>query len=347
MDAVSMLAGGSLVVAVVGILWMHRQLKVDRCSPYLGIAFMTALLALGVQLTYTLLMAPNATVGELLALIVILVYAGLVVMFPVLMVVTSIAGAFHAVQTEGTSPGRVAWLVVSLAYPAFLLLWPLLRGSGSDGMRSPAYLVVAGLFLVASVCFAVYLVTWFLNLRQGEGHYAYIVAMGDRLEDGEDITRPVLHRLDLALDEHLEDPSSHLVIQGGRDLGDKHDESELMLEYITSAGEVQRRQVLVETTPGPVVERVAGISRLLAARRTQGRVLLVTNTFATLSTLDAVTELGLDYDVAGAPVGFGAFLAGFGPECLRGIWQWKVLLLVFAALLVVFALVVLKAFGMI
>lgn len=226
MDPVKLLGGGSLVVAVVCILWAWRQLRVDRCSPYLGISFMSALLALGVHLAYTLLLCPNPNAGEVLAVLVMLIYAGLVVMFPVLLVMTTIAWAYESLRREGPGRRQVACMVGAVAYPAFLLLWPLAMGTGSAGMRHPVYLAAAAVFLVASFCYGVYMVTWFLNLRQGEGRYAYIVAMGERLENGEDISRPVLHRLDMALDEHLEDPSSHLVVQGGRDLGDELDEAD-------------------------------------------------------------------------------------------------------------------------
>ena len=171
------------------------------------------------------------------------------------------------------------------------------------GVRRPILFAVgASVFYVAALLLAFVLYMLLLPLLSRKRSFDAVIIHGCALIRGDQVSRILARRLDLALKLYRRSKGKALLIDsGGQGSDETVSEAAAMRDYLLEKG-VSAEQILLEDQSHSTKENLSFSARILAERGAGGRVALVTSDYHVFRCLWIAKELAFRCKGFGAPV---------------------------------------------
>ena len=266
-------------------------------------------------LFFTLILALPAAVslfGERGATIALLFAASLLaatLLAPLLLIWNGLV----MIRRESGRLANILSLLLGIAIAAgeIAFVFPVLGGEiVINGVPNTFWSVLIWLFGLSVFYFSVLLLAFVLHvlllpLFSSKGVFDTVIVHGCALIHGDEVSRILSNRLELALElYHRSGDKALMVVSGGQGEDETVSEADAMASYLLARG-VPEERILREDKSHTTEENLVNAMRLLAARGGAGRLALVTSGYHMYRCLLTARRLGI------ACKGFGAKVAAY------------------------------------
>ena len=228
----------------------------------------------------------------------LLLTAGCVLMFPVILIVTLFVEGIKVIRHEGLRPSNLLTMLFSVLLYLYLAVWPVAGGLEKGRLGTKLYLFVSLSAAYMLSLMAIYLLSAALNLlhwkkRRGAD---YIVVLGAGVI-GARVTPLLAARIERGIELLHSNPGAVLIMSGGQGPGEDIAEGEAMARYAEEKG-VGIEKIIVEGRSKSTEENLLFSSGLMEKDRP--KVVVVTTSYHVFRALLLAKQQGLKC------VGFGA-----------------------------------------
>lgn len=224
--------------------------------------------------------------------------AGCVLMFPVILIVTLFVEGIKVIRHEGLRPSNLLTMLFPVLLYLYLAVWPMAGGLEKGLLGTRLYLFISLFAAYMLSLMAIYLLSAALNLfhwkkRRGAD---YIVVLGSGVV-GARVTPLLAARIERGIELLHSNPGAVLIMSGGQGPGEDIAEGEAMARYAEEKG-VGIEKVIIESRSRSTEENLLFSSRLMEKDRP--KVVVVTTSYHVFRALLLAKQQGLKC------VGFGA-----------------------------------------
>ena len=228
----------------------------------------------------------------------LLLTAGCVLMFPVILIVTLFVEGIKVIRHEGLRPSNLLTMLFSVLLYLYLAVWPVAGGLEKGRLGTKLYLFISLFAAYMLSLMAIYLLSAALNLlhwkkRRGAD---YIVVLGAGVI-GTRVTPLLAARIERGIELLHSNPGAVLIMSGGQGPGEDIAEGEAMARYAEEQG-VGIEKIIVEGRSKSTEENLLFSSGLMEKDRP--KVVVVTTSYHVFRALLLAKQQGLKC------VGFGA-----------------------------------------
>ena len=176
----------------------------------------------------------------------LLLTAGCVLMFPVILIVTLFVEGIKVIRHEGLRPSNLLTMLFSVLLYLYLAVWPVAGGLEKGRLGTRLYLFISLFAAYMLSLMAIYLLSAALNLlhwkkRRGAD---YIVVLGAGVI-GARVTPLLAARIERGIELLHSNPGAVLIMSGGQGPGEDIAEGEAMARYAEEQG-VGIEKIIVE-----------------------------------------------------------------------------------------------------
>lgn len=228
----------------------------------------------------------------------LLLTAGCVLMFPVILIVTLFVEGIKVIRHEGLRPSNLLTMLFSVLLYLYLAVWPVAGGLEKGRLGTRLYLFISLFAAYMLSLMAIYLLSAALNLlhwkkRRGAD---YVVVLGAGVI-GTRVTPLLAARIERGIELLHSNPGAVLIMSGGQGPGEDVAEGEAMARYAEEKG-VGIEKIIIENRSKSTEENLLFSSRLMEKDRP--KVVVVTTSYHVFRALLLAKQQGLKC------VGFGA-----------------------------------------
>ena len=333
MSGEQIIIAAAALLTLLALIWFCHRWKVERRSLWLGVSFIVAIGCLLLTAETILLYAglemgidaASATAVGLGAVVFVIA-----LLFPIVVVVAFFATGIRLIRREGFSFAHVLSLAVGVLYVLYLVVWPLAGDMWHERVAGVIYAYLTFVMLFTAATLMVYTVTAALNLiKRSKIHYAYIVVLGCGLTADGNVTNLLAGRVKKGVEAWCENPTSTLIMSGGKGDDEIRAEAQAMRDYAISLG-VRPEAILTEGRSHNTEENLRYsykiISGLQAEQKTAdtiGKILVVTDNYHVLRALLLAKSLKIPCDGRGSHPKLYFALNALVREWVAFLFIWK------------------------
>ncbi len=287
----------SISICVFAWIMIHDPRTLWSGISLLGMLLCSAVMMFFLLSEYANWLAEHELLMNILVALLVLT-AGCVLMFPVILIVTLFVEGIKVIRHEGLRPSNLLTMLFSVLLYLYLAVWPMAGGLEKGRLGTSIYLFISLSAAYMLSLMAVYLLSAALNLlhwkkRRGAD---YIVVLGAGVI-GARITPLLAARIERGIELLHSNPGAVLIMSGGQGPGEDIAEGEAMARYAEEKG-VGIEKIIIESRSKSTEENLLFSSRLMEKDRS--KVVVVTTSYHVFRALLLAKQQGLKC------VGFGA-----------------------------------------
>ena len=287
----------SISICVFSWIMIHDPRTLWSGISLLGMLLCSAVTMFFLLSEYANWLAEHELLMNILVALLLLT-AGCVLMFPVILIVTLFVEGIKVIRHEGLRPSNLLTMLFSVLLYLYLAVWPVAGGLEKGRLGTKLYLFISLFAAYMLSLMAIYLLSAALNLlhwkkRRGAD---YIVVLGAGVI-GTRVTPLLAARIERGIELLHSNPGAVLIMSGGQGPGEDIAEGEAMARYAEEKG-VGREKIIIESRSRSTEENLLFSSRLMEKDRP--RVVVVTTSYHVFRALLLAKQQGLKC------VGFGA-----------------------------------------
>lgn len=287
----------SISICVFSWIMIHDPRTLWSGISLLGMLLCSAVTMFFLLSEYANWLAEHELLMNILVALLLLT-AGCVFMFPVILIVTLFVEGIKVIRHEGLRPSNLLTMLFSVLLYLYLAVWPVAGGLEKGRLGTKLYLFVSLSAAYMLSLMAIYLLSAALNLlhwkkRRGAD---YIVVLGAGVI-GTRVTPLLAARIERGIELLHSNPGAVLIMSGGQGPGEDIAEGEAMARYAEEQG-VGIEKIIVEGRSKSTEENLLFSSGLMEKDRP--KVVVVTTSYHVFRALLLAKQQGLKC------VGFGA-----------------------------------------
>ena len=287
----------SISICVFSWIMIHDPRTLWSGISLLGMLLCSAVTMFFLLSEYANWLAEHELLMNILVALLLLT-AGCVLMFPVILIVTLFVEGIKVIRHEGLRPSNLLTMLFSVLLYLYLAVWPVAGGLEKGRLGTKLYLFVSLSAAYMLSLMAIYLLSAALNLlhwkkRRGAD---YVVVLGAGVV-GTRVTPLLAARIERGIELLHSNPGAVLIMSGGQGPGEDIAEGEAMARYAEEKG-VGREKIIIESRSRSTEENLLFSSRLMEKDRP--KVVVVTTSYHVFRALLLAKQQGLKC------VGFGA-----------------------------------------
>ena len=287
----------SISICVFAWIMIHDPRTLWSGISLLGMLLCSAVTMFFLLSEYANWLAEHELLMNILVALLLLT-AGCIFMFPVILIVTLFVEGIKVIRHEGLRPSNLLTMLFSVLLYLYLAVWPVAGGLEKGRLGTKLYLFISLFAVYMLSLMAIYLLSAALNLlhwkrRRGAD---YVVVLGAGVT-GTRVTPLLAARIERGIELLHSNPGAVLIMSGGQGPGEDIAEGEAMARYAEEKG-VGREKIIIESRSRSTEENLLFSSRLMEKDRP--RVVVVTTSYHVFRALLLAKQQGLKC------VGFGA-----------------------------------------
>lgn len=287
----------SISICVFSWIMIHDPRTLWSGISLLGMLLCSAVTMFFLLSEYANWLAEHELLMNILVALLLLT-AGCVLMFPVILIVTLFVEGIKVIRHEGLRPSNLLTMLFSVLLYLYLAVWPVAGGLEKGRLGTRLYLFISLFAAYMLSLMAIYLLSAALNLlhwkkRRGAD---YIVVLGAGVI-GTRVTPLLAARIERGIELLHSNPGAVLIMSGGQGPGEDIAEGEAMARYAEEQG-VGIEKIIVEGRSKSTEENLLFSSGLMEKDRP--KVVVVTTSYHVFRALLLAKQQGLKC------VGFGA-----------------------------------------
>lgn len=287
----------SISICVFSWIMIHDPRTLWSGISLLGMLLCSAVTMFFLLSEYANWLAEHELLMNILVALLLLT-AGCVLMFPVILIVTLFVEGIKVIRHEGLRPSNLLTMLFSVLLYLYLAVWPVAGGLEKGRLGTKLYLFVSLSAAYMLSLMAIYLLSAALNLlhwkkRRGAD---YVVVLGAGVI-GTRVTPLLAARIERGIELLHSNPGAVLIMSGGQGPGEDVAEGEAMARYAEEQG-VGIEKIIVEGRSKSTEENLLFSSGLMEKDRP--KVVVVTTSYHVFRALLLAKQQGLKC------VGFGA-----------------------------------------
>lgn len=287
----------SISICVFAWIMIHDPRTLWSGISLLGMLLCSAVTMFFLLSEYANWLAEHELLMNILVALLLLT-AGCIFMFPVILIVTLFVEGIKVIRHEGLRPSNLLTMLFSVLLYLYLAVWPVAGGLEKGRLGTKLYLFISLFAAYMLSLMAIYLLSAALNLlhwkkRRGAD---YIVVLGAGVI-GTRVTPLLAARIERGIELLHSNPGAVLIMSGGQGPGEDIAEGEAMARYAEEQG-VGREKIVIESRSRSTEENLLFSSRLMEKDRP--RVVVVTTSYHVFRALLLAKQQGMKC------VGFGA-----------------------------------------
>ncbi len=287
----------SISICVFSWIMIHDPRTLWSGISLLGMLLCSAVTMFFLLSEYANWLAEHELLMNILVALLLLT-AGCVLMFPVILIVTLFVEGIKVIRHEGLRPSNLLTMLFSVLLYLYLAVWPVAGGLEKGRLGTKLYLFVSLSAAYMLSLMAIYLLSAALNLRHWKKRRGadYIVVLGAGVI-GTRVTPLLAARIERGIELLHSNPGAVLIMSGGQGPGEDIAEGEAMARYAEEQG-VGIEKIIVEGRSKSTEENLLFSSGLMEKDRP--KVVVVTTSYHVFRALLLAKQQGLKC------VGFGA-----------------------------------------
>ena len=287
----------SISICVFAWIMIHDPRTLWSGISLLGMLLCSAVTMFFLLSEYANWLAEHELLMNILVALLLLT-AGCVLVFPVILIVTLFVEGIKVIRHEGLRPSNLLTMLFSVLLYLYLAVWPVAGGLEKGRLGTKLYLFISLFAAYMLSLMAIYLLSAALNLlhwkkRRGAD---YIVVLGSGVI-GARVTPLLAARIDKGIELLHDNPDAVLILSGGQGPGEDIAEGEAMARYAEQKN-MGLEKIIVEGKSTSTEENLMFSRELM--NRDRPRVIVVTTAYHVFRALLLAKQQGLKC------VGFGA-----------------------------------------